>query len=425
MTRGYQIDASKIISIESMGTQDVYDLTVDSEDHSWVANGGIITHNSHASAYSLISYQTAWLKYYYPTEFMAALMTSVSDRHTKLAVYLAECRWMGIEVLPPDINAPTKDFQPVGDKQVRFGLSAIRSFGDVAIKTVLEHSPYADLGDMFLRTSGQGITKAAWLNLIKAGALDTFGFTRKALAEDLDKMLLLAKHEKASQDAGLPPLGIRLEPTTVQEFPKKDILAAEVKVLSLYVSGHPLESLWPMVEDTHPQLIAELDESLDGKVLNFAGLVTDVYQRTDRDNNPWAICTLEDPTGEIEFLLFSNAWPQAAPHVKPGTFLELRAFVRFRDGSPSLYANDIFIPDRPLWSRLDVTLTEDTQLEEITSFIQESLANPFGDESQSLYIFFPNEDGTRDTIKVDGVKITNDVITQITELCGSDCVRVR
>ena len=210
---------------------------------------------SHAAAYAVVAYQTAWLKYYYPVEYMAALMTSVIDNPSKVAEYIYASRQMGIQILPPDINNGEADFS-VDEGNIRYGLSAIKSVGRPVVRAMLEErrtfGPYKNLEDFITRVSSkEGLNKRTIENLIKAGALDTLGGTRKqfmsiyiqimdhvnqekkySMSGQMSLFDLVGEEEKADFQIRMPDVG---------EYSKENKLAFEKEVLGVYISGHPLE----------------------------------------------------------------------------------------------------------------------------------------------------------------------------------------
>lgn len=394
---------------------------------------------AHATAYGHVAYYTAWLKAHYPVEYMAALMTSVGAKHSKLSLYLAEARWMGIDILPPDVDSAVDEFLPVSDTEIRFGMAAVHRVGEgVAEAVVAERNAagpfmngftdYHDLDSLFLRMSKGVINKAAWENLIKAGALDEFGCSRQALLEHLPFMMKLAGDAQAAVAAGLGnPLdvpGITVIPPDVAEFPQAQRLAMEKAVLGLYITGHPLDELWSVVEHTHPTLVSELEEDEhDGTVHFFAGIVGRIFKKTDREGKPWAIFELEDPTGTIECLVFSSGYPQVRDLLTVGQLLIVKAFVRFRDGTPSLYANDILLPGQPAWSRLEVTLEGGALRRETTQELLTLLETHQGVGDGETILFIPQPNGKRAGIRLgDRTYITPELVLALSEWLGSDRV---
>lgn len=380
---------------------------------------------AHAASYGMIAYQTAYLKAHYPVEYMSALMTSVETKHNKLALYLAECRNMGITVLPPDVNDANGEFYAVDDSTVRFGLKAIRSVGDGVVNVLTtareENGSYDSLEDLFYRAHKRGITKAAWQNLILAGGLDEFG-TRKELLDTLDLNLKLAADRLTASAAGFDDLlsDVRLQLSNASEFPKDYLLKMEKRVLGLYITGHPLDSLWPIVRYTNPTLIGELSKDYDNrKVRTFAGIVTRVLKKTDKDGKPWGIVTLEDPSSETDILIFSNAWPQFSPFAKTEELIVLTGFVNYRDETPAIYANTIFIPNKPNWDKVEITIDEEQRTREILDVIKDELTALPGDGSAT--VFLPVGD-TRSAIEVKDILVTTETIRSLSDLLGSENV---
>ena len=209
---------------------------------------------SHAAAYAVVSYQTAYLKYYYPVEFMAALMTSVLDNSTKVSEYILTCRRMGIEILPPDINEGESGFSVSGNS-IRYGLSAIKSVGRPVIEAIIEERKergvFTTLNDFITRMSGKDVNKRSIENFIKAGALDCLEGTRKQLLMVYSSVLDSVNQEKKNSMAGQMTLfdlapeedkaDFELKLPDVGEYPKEELLAFEKEVLGVYISGHPLE----------------------------------------------------------------------------------------------------------------------------------------------------------------------------------------
>lgn len=382
---------------------------------------------AHSASYGLIAYQTAYLKAHYPVEYMSALMTSVDAKHNKLALYLAECRNMGITVLSPDINDANGEFYAVDDSIIRFGLKAIRSVGDGVVRILTtereENGFYDSLEDLFFRAHKRGITKAAWQNLILAGGLDEFG-TRKELLDSLDMNLKIAADRLTASAAGFDDLlsDISVQLPNSSEYPKDHLLKMEKHVLGLYITGHPLDSLWPIVRHTNPVLIGELSKEHDNrKVRTFAGIITKIFKKTDKDGKPWGIVTLEDPSAETETLVFSNAWPQFAPFAKTEELIVLTGFVNYKDETPAVYANSIFLPNKPEWEKVEITLDEEQRTRATIEFIKDELTTLPGPASAT--IFMPVGD-SRSAIIIDSILITTEAIQNLSAELGSENVVV-
>ncbi|NNJ32189.1 DNA polymerase III subunit alpha [Lacrimispora defluvii] len=280
---------------------------------------------SHAAAYAVVSYQTAFLKYYYPQEFMAALLTSVMDNVSKVSEYILSCRQMGISILPPDINEGESGFS-VSGKSIRYGLSAIKSVGKSVVEQIvaerIANGLYHDMEDFIDRMSNKEVNKRTLENFIKSGALDTLPGTRKQklliAPELLDQRSkerkntmegqitlfdLAGEEEKSNYQITFPDVG---------EFGKEDLLAFEKETLGIYVSGHPLEAY----EETWRNHITAVtvdfivDEETqktnvqDGAYVTIGGMITGKNVKTTRNNKMMAFLTLEDLVGSVEVIVF-------------------------------------------------------------------------------------------------------------------------
>lgn len=280
---------------------------------------------SHAAAYAVVSYQTAYLKYYYPVEFMAALMTSVIDNPSKVAEYHMTCRQMGIRILPPDINLGESGFS-VDGKQIRYGLSAIKSIGKPVIAAIVEERKrggnYTSLKNFIERLSGREVNKRTVESFIKSGALDSLGGNRhqlmmiygplmdsvnqekkNSLSGQLTLFDLMGEEEKKEYEITLPD---------VEEYEKEQLLAYEKEVLGFYVSGHPLEKyegIWKK-HITNVTTDFALDEEtgatrvMDGAKATVGGMITAKSIKYTRTNQTMAFLTLEDLVGNVEVVVF-------------------------------------------------------------------------------------------------------------------------
>ncbi|MBE5980625.1 MAG: DNA polymerase III subunit alpha [Paenibacillaceae bacterium] len=280
---------------------------------------------SHAAAYAVVSYQTAFLKYYYPQEFMAALLTSVMDNVTKVSEYILSCRQMGISILPPDINEGESGFS-VSGKSIRYGLSAIKSVGKSVVEQIvaerITNGLYHDMEDFIDRMSNKEVNKRTLENFIKSGALDTLPGTRKQklliAPELLDQRSkerkntmegqitlfdLAGEEEKSNYQITFPDVG---------EFGKEDLLAFEKETLGIYVSGHPLEAYEETWRNHITAVTADfiVDEETqqtnvqDGAYVTIGGMITGKNVKTTRNNKMMAFLTLEDLVGSVEVIVF-------------------------------------------------------------------------------------------------------------------------
>ncbi|MEV0272984.1 DNA polymerase III subunit alpha [Hamadaea sp. NPDC050747] len=320
---------------------------------------------AHTAGYGLVSYWTAYLKANYPAEYMAALLTSVGDDKDKSAVYLAECRRMGIKVLPPDVNASTARFAAVGE-DIRFGLSAVRNVGHNVVEAIVrgrkEKSPYTDFYDYLRKVEAVACNKRTIESLIKAGAFDSMQHTRKGLlavhADAIDSFLDVKRNEAVGQfdlfGAAFGddnPMGggmIVTPPIPTDEWDKSDLLALEREMLGLYVSDHPLFGIEHVLAGAADFSIAALSEEgtvADGQVVTVAGILSGVQRRITKQGKAWASASLEDLAGAVEVLFFPNTYELVGQYVAEDAIVVVRGRVDRRDDQPRIMAMDLSIPD--------------------------------------------------------------------------------
>ena len=288
---------------------------------------------SHAACYAVVAYQTAYLKYYYPVEFMAALMTSVIDNPKKVAEYILVCRNMGIEILPPDINEGESGFS-VSGSSIRYALTAIKSVGRPVITAVVEErkerGPFLNLQDFVNRITDKDVNKRAVESFIKAGALDGLGGTRKQFMSVFSQVMDRTQKDRKNNMAGQLSLfdiveeeekeGLALKLPDVGEYPKEMKLAFEKEVLGIYVSGHPLEEYEAAWRKKISNITADFayDEEVqgvrvkDGAKAVIGGLIAGKTIKYTKDNKIMAFLTIEDLVGTVEVIVFPKTYEQSA-----------------------------------------------------------------------------------------------------------------
>jgi DNA polymerase III subunit alpha len=283
---------------------------------------------SHGAGYAIVSYWTAYLKANYPAEYMAALLTSLRDDKDKSAVYLNECRRMGIKVLPPDVNESSADFTPVGT-DIRFGLSAIRNVGNHVVAGLVgarsTQGRFADFADFMTKVPVPVCNKRVLESLCKAGAFDSLGYSRRALVavhEDAaDQYLDLKRNEAIGQDSLFGGLeddsfdAVSVQVPSVPEWDKRALLAYERDMLGLYVSDHPLNGLEHVLSKVSEVTIGQLvtdEERPEGSVVTVAGLVTSVLRKTTKKGDVYAVITLEDLEGSVNVIVFPHDYQACA-----------------------------------------------------------------------------------------------------------------
>lgn len=318
---------------------------------------------SHSEAYALVTYQTAYLKTHFPSEFMAALLTSNQSNKTKVATYLADARRMGIRVNVPDVNESMGVYSASGD-EVRVGLGSVRNVGthvvEGIIKTREEKGEYTSFQDFLDKVPAAVLNKRAIECLIKAGGFDSLGHTRRSLLavfeEAIDSVLPVKKNEAAGQfdlfaDLGMSDPaagGFTVEVPDLPEWEKKEKLNFERDMLGLYVSDHPLSGLEAFLDRTADVTVLGIqnDENpIDGQEVTVAGLITSVQTRISQKNGKtWATAVVEDMTGSIEVNFFPATYQAISQFLLPDTVVTITARLSVRDGGVQLNARDMSVP---------------------------------------------------------------------------------
>ena len=319
--------------------QSIYDEIVDFANYAF--------NKAHAVCYAIVAYQTAYLKCHYPRQYMAALMTSVLDSATKIAGYIAECKELGIAVLPPDLNHSEDHFTVEGGA-IRFGLGAVKNVGIGLIRTMVkkrqEGGPFKSLED-FIERMGEGeLNKRAVENFIKCGAADCFGNHRSELLAVYDSMMdAIAASRKKNLEGQLGLFGMLEEDDAAAKIPipklnemnKADLLALEKETMGIYISGHPMDDYRECLKNTHVVRIGSLmDEDSryeDDQIVSVAGIVQTVKMKTTRNNSMMAYITVEDDTAAMEMLAFSNVLSQFGGYLKEGAAVVITGRLSLRD----------------------------------------------------------------------------------------------
>ncbi len=312
---------------------------------------------SHTAGYGLVSYWTAYLKANHPAEYLAALLTSVGDDKDKMAVYLSDCRRLGIKVLPPDVNESAQDFTAVG-QDIRFGLGAIRNVGTGVIDAIVEarraKGGYTDFGDFLAKVPPVVCNKRVIESLAKAGAFDGLGHRRKALVlvheQAIDAIIDVKRNEARGQDclfgASDGPGGGAGDAFSItvpaEEWDKNTLLSLEREMLGLYVSAHPLDGVERVLEANRDTTIARLLASgrTDGFV-KVAGIVSGLQRKVTKQGNPWAIAVLEDHDASVECLVFPKAYMLYGEALAEDRVISARGRINTRDETVSLYVEEI------------------------------------------------------------------------------------
>lgn len=317
---------------------------------------------AHSAAYGVISYWTAYLKANYPVEYMAALLTSVKDDKDKSALYLGECRHMGITVLPPDVNSSAANFTAVG-ADIRFGLTAVRNVGanvvDAIVRTREEKGAFTSFTDFLEKVPAVVCNKRTIESLIKAGAFDSLGHPRRALLlvheQAVDSVIGVKRKEAEGQFDLFADLmggddgpGFAVAIPDLPDWDKKQRLAFEREMLGLYVSDHPLSGIEHVLAASADVSIATLlaDEARpDGSTVVVAGLVTSLQRKMSKQGNPWAAVTIEDMEGAVEIMFFGETYLAYSTVLAEDAVVVIKGRVRRRDETMQLQAMEVSLPD--------------------------------------------------------------------------------
>ena len=317
---------------------------------------------AHSAGYGLVSYWTAYLKANYPAEYMSALLTSVKDDKDKSAVYLNECRRMGIKVLPPDVNESDVDFTAIGT-DIRFGLAAVRNVGVNVVESLkvsrVAKGRFSSFGDFLAKVDVQVCNKRVIESLIKAGAFDSLGHTRRGLfavhVESVDSVLDTKKAEAIGQfdlfgtsdDFSDDSIGGIEVSISLDEWDKKTLLAQERDMLGLYVSDHPLFGVEHVLAMSTSMPISGVADASDGAVVTLGGLVSSVQLKTTkRSGDRWAIVALEDLEGVVEVMVWPNTFTKFATLLNDDAILLMKVRIDKRDDEgPRVAALEVSVPD--------------------------------------------------------------------------------
>ena len=323
-----------------------------------VAFANYAFNKAHAVCYAVVSYQTAYLKCHYPHQYMAALMTSVLDSATKISGYIAECKELGIAVLPPDINHSEDNFTVEGNS-IRFGLGAVKNVGRGLIRSMSqkrsEGGPFKSLED-FIQRMGEGeLNKRAVENFIKCGAMDCFGYHRSELLAVYDTMMdSIASSRKKNLEGQMGLFSMLQEEDKAAAIPipklaemkKGDLMLLEKETTGIYLSGHPMDDYRHLLKGTHVVPIGNLldEESTyqDDQIVSVAGIIQGFKMKTTRNNSTMSYVTIEDDTAAIEMLAFSNVINQYGNYIRENAPVVITGRLSMReDKDPQIVINRV------------------------------------------------------------------------------------
>ena len=380
-----QIDGCIARGVPEAVGQSIYDEIVAFANYAF--------NKAHAVCYAVVSYQTAYLKCHYPRQYMAALMTSVLDSAEKIAGYIAECKEIGIETLPPDINHSEDHFSVEGDC-IRFGLGAVKSVGHGLIRTMVtkrtEGGPFRNLED-FLERMGEGeLNKRAVENFIKCGAMDCFGCHRSELLAVYESMMDAVSSTRKKNLEGQMGLFSMLSDTPsavsitiphLPELPRGELMAMEKETTGIYISGHPMDAYRQKLKNTSVvpigALLAEESQFRDEQIVSIAGIIQTVKTKLTRSNSTMAYVTMEDDTASIEMIAFSGVLNEYGGYLKENTPVVVVGKLSLRDDKePQVIVNRVRLIS-------DYTESAPRREEEPAQEIP---------QGSTLYLRLPNED---------------------------------
>ena len=398
---------------------------------------------SHAAAYAVVSYQTAWLKYYYPVEFMAALMTSCIENPSKVSEYILNCRQMGIRILPPDINRSVGNFS-VEPEGIRYGMSAVKGIGKPVMDAIVEErkrgGEFTSLKDFCQRLSGKEVNKRTIENFIKAGAFDGLGGTRKqfmmiyvqildtvnqekktSMTGQMSLFDILGEEEKKSFEIKLPDVG---------EYTKETKLAFEKEVLGVYISGHPLEeyeqswrkNISAVTSDFYPDEETGQPKVPDGSKQIVGGMITEKTIKYTRNNKVMAFLTLEDLVGTVEIVVFPRDYENNAHMMEEDSKVFIQGRVSAEDDKPSkLICEKITAFDdipRELWIQFAGKEEYEKKVHHFYQLISQS------DGSDQVVVYLRKERQMKRLPAARNVKIDDNLLDILTKEYGSGNVKV-
>ena len=402
--------------------------------------GGYGFNKSHSTAYALVSYQTAYLKAHYPPEYMAALMTIYMDNQDRLVEYINECRTIGLGVRPPDINISEGDFTPEED-YVLFGLSAVRNVGGAVVEQIVacrdEGGPFAGFEDFCDRVPASVLNKKTLESLIKAGAFDSLDADRSYLLSIYDHLVSAAQRRKKEREEGQGTLfggGDDAEQIDevahieVVEIPKRQRLAFEKEMLGVYVSDHPLSEHRELIAAHADMEVSQISGDMDKAVVTLGGIITKLEKKYNKAGKAWGVFVLEDFSGSIEALVFSNKYERLLDVLANDAIVLVKGRLDLRENTRKILADEV----RPLPRGsmrpecLILSLDAGRFTEEMVSHIKEVLMEHTGEVPVQLRL--TENGGEAQIIRLGdlySVDTAGDLIARLKSLLGESAVGLR
>ncbi len=398
---------------------------------------------SHAACYAVVAYQTAYLKYYHPVEFMAALLTSVIDNPNKVSEYIMSCRSMGIQILPPDINEGESGFSVSGN-EIRYALTAIKSVGRPVIDAVVTErkarGPYTNLEDFITRMSDKEVNKRAFEHFIKAGALDSLGGTRKQFMSVYIQIMDNIQHDKKNNMAGQMSFfdivsedqkeDFEVKMPDVGEYSKEMKLAFEKEVLGIYISGHPLEEYQEMWHKNITNTTADflLDEETgemavqDGRMATIGGIISEKKIKYTKNERVMAFLQVEDLLGSVEVIVFPGQYERFGRDIAEDNKVFIRGRVSIEEDKDGKLICEQITPFENVARKLWVKFSTRQEYEAHKDELFDALRQSEGKDSVVIYVADPKSMNALP--RNWNVNAGEELIERLTALYGEENVKV-
>ncbi len=403
---------------------------------------------AHSTAYAVLAYQTAWLKYYYPVEFMAALMTSIINNTSSVSLYIQECKRLGIEVLPPDVNESSSRFTVINGK-IRFGLAAIKNVGIPAIKSIVKarekKGRFKSFMDFCQRVDANSINKRAVESLIKCGAFDSMEVYRSQLLAVYERILEGVHQDKRKNIKGQFSLFDTLSPEEndflgedlipdIKEFPEKMLLSMEKEMIGVYISGHPLSShtneLKRISTINTSELIEHMEnadeastssEIFDGRIVKIGGIIVNKKNKITKNNNMMAFATLEDLYGTVELIIFPKTFDKYSKYIVEDSIVVVNGRLSINEEEePKIICEKINPLTAIKKDKLYLKISTDkpmTLLDDVKSILRKHSG------SVPVYVYIEKNKQTIMAERDYWVNINDNLIMDLQSIIGKDCVK--
>jgi len=443
-SKGLPSNEDIIISIQSIGICETFDIEMDTPEHNFIANG-IVSHNSHSCAYALIAYQTAYLKAHYPAEFMAALLTTEANDTDGIVKYIADCKSLGLKVLPPDINKSDISFT-VEDGDIRFGLVAVKNVGEGAIEAIIEARKtglYTSTFDLCRRIDLRKVNKKVTEALVRCGAMDSLGKHRSILFASLEKAskggTKAAKDRTVGQGSLFDimvgsataiedPLQDKYE--DLPEWTDKELLLGEREILGFYLSGHPLDRFADEIRRYSSSTIANLKDRFDGERATIVGMVTSRKDTITKKGDRMCLGTIEDMTGSMNIVVFPKAFNSYGDMIFIDAPLVMEGQLGIQENNISLKINSV----RPLAEvrdamvqRVEITVGINRTRGDFLLKLKEIIKTHAGPVPVTLKFARPNHDGSAAVLDIKAgkdfsIRPTEEFMEAVEQIYGSGSV---